>query len=245
MPAAPTPWVIAHRTTMGHAPENTLQGLRLAAELGADAVEIDVQLTADGVPVLLHDTTLDRTTDATGPLLARSADQLRSVNAGGEPIPTLRQVLHELDSRLTLVVECKAAPGQDAHRLAQAVLADLRAVPPARAPWLWSFDPALLHALATLPHPYPLAHLCRTPDPQILARARAWRLAAVSLHESAADTDLIDTIRARGHTTFVWTANDPARLRALAALPLAGIVTDFPGRCRAALAATAAPAAGA
>jgi glycerophosphoryl diester phosphodiesterase len=245
MPTSPTPWVVAHRTTMGHAPENTLQGLGLAAELGADAVEIDVQLTADGVPVLLHDATLDRTTDASGPLLARTADQLRRVDAGGEPIPTLRQVLDELDPRLTLVIECKDAPGQDPHRLARAVLADLRAAPPARPPWLWSFDAALLHALATLPHPYPLAHLCQTPDAGVLKRARSLRLAAVSLHAGDADADLVDTVRARGHVAFVWTANDPTRLRALAALPLAGIVTDFPERAREALAAPTPDPAGA
>ena len=57
-----TPLVIAHRTTMGHAPENTLLGIRQALEMGCDGVEIDVQLSADGIPVLIHDDELDRTT---------------------------------------------------------------------------------------------------------------------------------------------------------------------------------------
>ena len=71
----PRPLVISHRACDGYAPENTLAGIRAALEIGADAVEIDVQASADGVPVLMHDLTLDRTTSGKGDLSSFTAAQ--------------------------------------------------------------------------------------------------------------------------------------------------------------------------
>ena len=75
-----TPLVIAHRTTMGHAPENTLAGIRRALDMGCDGVEIDVRLCADGVPVLFHDDQLERTTDATGRIADTTLSDLRQID---------------------------------------------------------------------------------------------------------------------------------------------------------------------
>lgn len=88
--------IIAHRGYSAAAPENTLAALEAAIVAGADAIEFDLHVTRDGVPVLFHDTTLDRTTDGSGPLDARSLAELRGLDAGswfdrrfaGEPIPT-------------------------------------------------------------------------------------------------------------------------------------------------------------
>ena len=76
------PLVIAHRTTMGHAPENTLVGVRRGLELGVDGIEIDVQLSADGVPVLMHDQLLDRTTSGDGVVGETTLARLRMLDAG-------------------------------------------------------------------------------------------------------------------------------------------------------------------
>ena len=96
-----TPLVIAHRTTMGHAPENTLLGIRQALEMDCDGVEIDVQLSADGVPVLIHDDLLDRTTNGSGPVGEATLAALRALDAGqGEQIPTLREALELIDGRM-------------------------------------------------------------------------------------------------------------------------------------------------
>ncbi len=74
--------VIAHRGNSMHAPENTLESLHQGVALGADGLEFDVRLSADGVPVLMHDATLDRTTDGTGPLAHRTLAELRALDAG-------------------------------------------------------------------------------------------------------------------------------------------------------------------
>src|ERR1700675_773367 len=82
-PHAP-PRVIGHRGAAGLAPENTLAGFRKAAEIGVGWVEVDVHLSADGVPVVIHDDTLDRTTSGTGPVAAKSAAALEALG-----VPTL------------------------------------------------------------------------------------------------------------------------------------------------------------
>src|SRR5579885_1334008 len=96
------PLVISHAACKGHAPENTLAGIRAALELGCEAIEIDVHTTVDGVPVLLHDDTLDRTTDGKGDVRGMPLAELQRLDAGartfgdrfaGERVPTLEQAL--------------------------------------------------------------------------------------------------------------------------------------------------------
>jgi glycerophosphoryl diester phosphodiesterase len=82
------PLVISHAGCAGHVPENTLAGIRAALEIGADAIEVDIQAGADGVPVLMHDLTVNRTTDGSGDLASLTPRQLRALDAGGERVPS-------------------------------------------------------------------------------------------------------------------------------------------------------------
>ena len=103
MTAPLMPAVVAHRGASAAAPENTLAAMRRAAEMGARWAECDVRLSADGVPVVIHDGTLDRTTDGRGALAAHTAAELARLDAGswrdaafaGEPVPTLAALLEE------------------------------------------------------------------------------------------------------------------------------------------------------
>ncbi len=111
----PRPTLIAHRGDKTHAPENTLAAFKLAAEKGADAIEFDVQLTSDGQVVVIHDQTVDRTTDATGRVSRFPLAALRDLDAGawfsekfrGERIPTLDEVFESLSKHLFMNVELK------------------------------------------------------------------------------------------------------------------------------------------
>jgi glycerophosphoryl diester phosphodiesterase len=93
--------VVGHRGAAGRAPENTRAAFRLGWELGADMAELDVRLTADGHPVVLHDATLDRTTNGTGPVAERTLAEIQALDAGarfgpafaGESVPTLMEAL--------------------------------------------------------------------------------------------------------------------------------------------------------
>jgi len=108
--------VIAHRGFSGQAPENTLVAIRQAIEVGADMVEIDVTVTADGHVILLHDETLDRTTNGQGLPTTMTLDEIRELDAGswfapeyaGERIPTLTEVLDTVKDRILINVEIKS-----------------------------------------------------------------------------------------------------------------------------------------
>jgi len=124
--------IIAHRGFSSSAPENTISAIEAAINAGADAVEFDIQFSADGCAVLFHDDTLDRTTDDSGPIHKRTLGELAILDAGswfssrfkGEPIPTLALALTRIDLRMTGVyIEVKgSAKHDDLDRVAQTVL---------------------------------------------------------------------------------------------------------------------------
>src|SRR6266496_640164 len=111
----PRPIVFAHRGASAHAPENTIAAFELALAQNADAIELDVKLTADGHVVVIHDSTVDRTTGSRGRVKDLSLAQLRSLDAGsffsekyrGEKIPTLEEVLEAVGKRTIINVELK------------------------------------------------------------------------------------------------------------------------------------------
>lgn len=116
------PKVIGHRGAAAYAPENTLEGLHTAADMGVEWVEFDVKLTKDGVPILFHDDTLDRTTNGTGPVMVRTYAELKELEAGswfsdsfaGIKIPTLEEAVEVLIERdLGLNLEIKPCPGRE------------------------------------------------------------------------------------------------------------------------------------
>lgn len=102
------PLILAHRGASAYAPENTIAAFRLARELGADGIELDVQLTRDKVPIVIHDDTVDRTTDGHGRVCDLTIAEIAQLDAGswktedyrGEPIPTLAQVFDALSDWL-------------------------------------------------------------------------------------------------------------------------------------------------
>lgn len=112
------PLIVAHRGASAMAPENTLAAFRAAVELGADAIELDVQRTADGQLIVMHDPTVDRTTDGRGPLAAHSLAALKALDAGGwfgpqfagERLPTLQEAVNVIEEKAGLFIEIKQGP---------------------------------------------------------------------------------------------------------------------------------------
>ncbi|HVM11143.1 MAG TPA: glycerophosphodiester phosphodiesterase family protein [Actinomycetota bacterium] len=142
------PLVLAHRGASAREPENTLRAFRAAEVDGADMIELDVRLTADGVPVVIHDDDLARTTDGTGRVHRTRLDELKRLDASGgrgepEPVPTLAEALAA--TTVALDVELKDLPGEPSFdwpetRLVEATLEVLSAARPERAILLSSFD---------------------------------------------------------------------------------------------------------
>jgi glycerophosphoryl diester phosphodiesterase len=239
-PSLSLPTVIGHRGAAGLAPENTLAALRVAAQAGLRWVELDVTLTADGVPVLMHDDGLERTTDGEGRMAETSHADLVRLDAGswfaprflGQRVPSLAEAIRELAALgLCANLEIKPAPGQGAAT-AVAVIETLRVWWPAQhpAPLLSSFDPAALEAARDLGSDLQLGFLAGRLCDGWQDSVR--RLGCVSVHLAAEGlaADELDAVRSAGLPLLLYTVNDLAEARSLREAGAAGFFTDRPDR---------------
>lgn len=221
--------VIGHRGARGHAPENTLRAIDTGIRLGAHWVEFDVQYH-DGELWLMHDLTLDRTTNGHGLLSSHDAATLRSLDAGdGEPIPTLRQALDLIDQRVGVNIELKSWGGC-AEAVAQVLQSYLAAGWPTRQVMVSSFHLPELWAFKQALPDVPVAILyCGVPldwagvAPEMEARA-------LNISAEFVDPQLVADAHARGLRLNVYTVNDVAALRALRNMGVDGVFTDYPDR---------------
>ena len=222
------PLVISHRACAGHAPENTLAGIRAALQIGADAIEVDVQASADGVPVLMHDLTLDRTTNGSGGLASLTLKQLQALDAGGEPVPTFAQALEMTRGRALLVAEIKR-PGCE-----RALAEVIRAAEALSDVMVWSFLPPALEAMRQAEPKVPGALLIAPQGmgnwPSMQDRALRLDLQAVSVFHLNLDAGIIAQARRRGLAVYAWTADTERDIQRLLDLGVDGIVTNYPER---------------
>ncbi len=232
----PYPLWIAHRGAGKLAPENTLAAFRLGARHGYRAFECDVKLSADGVPFLLHDATLQRTTSGHGPAAECSWSDLSRLDAGGwhsrgfagEAPPSLAAIAAFCRRNgLALNIEIKPSPGFEAQtgRVVAAEAARLWAgcmVPPL----LSSFQPAALAAAKDSAPNLPRALLLDGLRAGWLDEANALGCVAVVAHHPSFDAAVIDGLHAAGLRAMSYTVNDPFTAQRLVGLGIDGLITD-------------------
>ena len=227
------PLVISHAACGGHAPANTLAGIRKAMGFGSDAVEIDVQASADGVLILMHDLTVDATTNGAGAVADLTLEQLRALDAGGEPPPTLAEVLAITKGKVLLVCEIKQ-PGIE-RLLADTVLESgaLGDV------MVWSFFPQALEAMRRADPRIPCALLVA---PQSMPEWPAMRetavrlgLQGVSVFFAGVNENLARECQRSGLALYTWTSDPTEAIQRLIELGVDGICSNFPDRVVAAL----------
>ncbi|MBE3591023.1 MAG: glycerophosphodiester phosphodiesterase [Firmicutes bacterium] len=225
------PLILGHRGLPAEAPENTLSSFRKALEAGADGVELDVRLARDGVPVVVHDATMHRTTEARGTVDELDSEEIRlcSVRWRGRAIttvhvPTLREVLKDLPPGTVVDVELKPQHG-DAEMLAAAVLdacacaRDLDLV-------FSSFD---LEALRALQRRRPEARLwlnCAWAAGFALRQAQRGRLQGVAFWHPLVTPWLVRHAHELGLEVAAWPVNGPDRARTLARWGVDTLITD-------------------
>ena len=232
------PIVIAPAAAAGEAPANTLAGVR-ASLASADAMEIDLHLCADGVPVLLHDATLDRTTNRSGPVRDVPLADLARADAGdGEHVPSLDEVLDLVAGRIAVMCELKVAPDhrEDGPALLDATLAVIRRHGAESWSALHSFDHALVEQARTLAPDIDTAAITPplelAPLEALSARADAHGIGAISLHAAAAGPEAVDSAHRHGLRLFAWTADTPEDWRRLSEAGVDGIITNQPAALR-------------
>jgi glycerophosphoryl diester phosphodiesterase len=232
--------VIGHATAAGEAPANTLAGVRACLDARAEAMEIDVQLCADGVPVLMHDTTVDRTTNLSGAVRSLSLAALQSADAGsGEAVPTLDQVLGLVAGRLAVMCELKATPGEPGQdqQLVDAVLAVIERHEARAWSAIHSFNPDMVErARATEPQ---VSAAIISPPVQgealerLLTGALKRNAQAVSVEHSCVDRALVVRAKQRQLTVWTWTPDHREDWARLVEAGVDGIITNVPHKLRA------------
>jgi glycerophosphoryl diester phosphodiesterase len=232
----PYPLWIAHRGAGRLAPENTLAALRVGAAHGYRAFECDVKLSADGVPFLLHDTTLQRTTPAHGVAGERPWADLARLDAGGwhsrayagEPIPSFEAIARWcLRNGFALNVEIKPTPGTELETgrvVAREVQRLWAAQPP--TPLLSSFKPEALQGAQQAAPELPRALLLDALWPGWFDTARALGCVACVTHYALMDAALIAQLHGAGLRALVYTVNDASEAQRLVQLGIDGLITD-------------------
>jgi glycerophosphoryl diester phosphodiesterase len=234
------PRVIGHRGAMAYAPENTEASFREAKARGCRWVEFDVRLSRDGVPVLIHDAALNRTTDGKGRVAAHDYDYLAALDAGrwfgaafaGERILTLARAVALLDE-LGLGANIELKPVRKRQmELAKAVTGVLSArwpehLPP---PLLSSFDRKVLAALAALKAPWPRGYLAKALPRRW--RAEAARLGCRSIHcaHRRLKANQARAVKEAGFTLAAYTVNDPSTAATLFGWGVDAVFSDAPDR---------------
>lgn len=220
------------------APENTIAAFRAARDQGARWVELDVALLADGTPVVIHDVTLDRTTNRKGSLAAITMQDLATIDAGswfgtqfrGERLSTLPQVLDALaELDLNVNVEIK----QHAHHKSLAQLTEtvhdcLRNRAPKTRMMISSFDAACLTAMHRLDPAYDLAMLWSELPANWTDIVAETSAGAVHLHYRSLSFRILDRARELGIKVRAWTCNNPAQMEPFWAEGLDAVITDNP-----------------
>jgi glycerophosphoryl diester phosphodiesterase len=227
------PEVVAHRGASARAPEHTLAAYDLALAQGADALELDVRMTADGELVLLHDRTLRRTAGDPRAIAELTRADLAALRREQRPLE-LEAVLDRYGSATRWLVELKDPTPAMADRVAAMLLAhglERHAV-------VQSFDRAALRRLRR--------HEPRLAVAPLLLRCSIGRLRAVSrwgcavgVRHQAIDATLVAAAHAHGLEVRAWTVNATHELERLTALGVDGLITDLPDRARAVVAAGA------
>lgn len=241
--------VIAHRGASGAAPENTLAAFRRALP-DADVIELDVHLTADDSVVVMHDATVDRTTNGTGAIHELSSATIANLDAGswfgdafaGERVPTLDQVLDLVNGQRTVLIELKW-PHQGIYlNLVRRVAETIREHRAESWVIVQSFEYRYLHELHLLAPDitfYQLVYGYRSFPP--VYRDRTFHVGTFPTVEGASglaiyykflSPQVVARYHAMGWKVVTWTVNDPGDIRRVANLGVDGIISDNPGVVR-------------
>lgn len=225
------PKIIAHRGASALAPENTLAAFQLALDQGADGIELDVMLSKEGEMVVIHDDSVDRTTNGAGKVADVTLAELKALDAGqGEAIPTLAEVLDRFGGKFLINVELKNYSSM-LDGLPVAVAGLVKADNLAESILISSFNPFNLprfHRRA----PESRLGLLTQPGKARSGLGRLFRFDALHPYYGDVDADLVQAEHAHGRQVNVWTVDDPEQLQRLAQLGVDAIITNDPLRTR-------------
>lgn len=233
------PKVIGHRGACGYAPENTLESIKTAAELGAEWVEIDVKLTKDSVPIIFHDETLERTTNGSGNVADTLYKDIEALDAGawyadsfaGVKIPTLEEAIDVITKHnLGLNLEIKPCPGREIET-AEAVMDILsRYWDDADKLLISSFQHVSIETARDMAPEWRRGLLMDNPLPNWAELAEYLDVTAINIdgRDQTLTREGIEVYMEAGYGVLAYTINDPLRAKTLYSWGVDGVFSDIP-----------------
>lgn len=230
--------IIAHRGASGYAPENTLPAMRLAKQLGAQWVEFDVTLSADGVPIVFHDKTLRRTTNGRGAITTKNIDKLKQLDAGswfahqfiGTTIPTLREILQVLaELGLCMNLEIKPHDGRIAE-LVEAILKELQVSWPSHLPQplFSSFSHQAMMELYQRHKQARTGLLMHRWQEDWQSLAEQWQCVSVHVNRRILNARRVESIKNTGRAVLCYTIDDKVDAQQVFAWGVDAIFSNYP-----------------
>ncbi|GJI60599.1 MULTISPECIES: glycerophosphodiester phosphodiesterase [Bacillus] len=230
-------YIIAHRGSSSAAPENTIAAFDVAVEQGADYIELDVQMTMDQHVVVIHDDTVERTTNGNGLVKSYTLDQLKKLDAGSwfdqqytnERIPTLQEILERYSQRIGILIEIKHPKRQIGIEKAVARIINRFAY--SRHIIIQSFD---VHALQRIKAFAPSLRtaLIIKPDAFKLTKRKLTTYSSfancLNMKKTMINRWWIDRIHTFEMDVFIWTVKDQKTADRIKKYPIDGVVTDNP-----------------
>jgi glycerophosphoryl diester phosphodiesterase len=232
--------VTAHRGFSGEYPENTLAAFRAAIAAGADMIELDVHLTRDNELVVIHDDTLERTTDGKGNVADKTLAELKRLDAGfkfnprfaGERIPTLAEVLEVARGRIRVNIELKKGKNfpYTMEDLADRTLAAVEKEKMTDQVLFSSFDPAAIDRIREIAPRLPIAVITQKPWATPEEAGGGKRYPTINSSFKNLTEKNVRLARAAGLQVHAWTVNAPADMEKVISLGVDGIITNHPDR---------------
>ena len=229
------PWIrIAHRGASGTAPENTLAAFEKAIEIGVDAVELDLHGTADGKAVVIHDSSLDRTTNLRGEINQATLETIQRADAGGwfaaefagEPVPTLAEALECINGNAITVLEIKDAT------IGEVVVKEINEMDALEKVVIISFHTSVLRDVRTLEPRIPTGWLIgnnnHASPVQLCQQLGQLGSSLLNVNHQLITAEFAYEVRRRGIGLWCWTVDDIARMREVNKFGVQGITSNYP-----------------
>jgi glycerophosphoryl diester phosphodiesterase len=234
--------VFGHRGARGDTPMNTIPAFEMALQQGADGVELDVHLSRDGYPIILHDFTVDSTTDGSGRAADMTLAQLKELDAGGwygeafraTRIPTLDEVFEAVGQQLIINVEIKSNSWKTTG--CEQVVADrIRQFGLESRVVISSFDPMALRRFRHIMPEVPIGYLYERATRWLRPLMLGLQHEARHPHYTMIDRRFMAWAKGKGYRVHTWTVNEAEQARRLHDLGVDILITDHPGMIRKAL----------
>ncbi|RLE81908.1 MAG: glycerophosphodiester phosphodiesterase [Thermoprotei archaeon] len=215
--------VVGHRGAAGYEPENTIRAILKGIECGATAIEVDVRRTKDGTLILMHDETVDRTTNGSGRVADLTFDEIRRFDAGkGEKVPTLEEVLEVTKGKVKVFLELKEVGYEDK------VVGIVDSLNAREYVWIISFHKEAIKNLKDIAPDIPTGLIFSALPMRNIDVAKELGVELVSPFYRLVSRRFIKEAKANGFKVIAWTINEVEDMVRMFRLGVDGITSDYP-----------------